>query len=108
MSTPEWDEDAPLVGELRFPKGELILVYPGIGQTNPLGLKSIISESIVLEFELDKEPEFKIGIKKIQINMEIITIKEIALFNIFCIKSSPLLYCYSSIWNFLLAPRSLY
>ena len=32
------------VGELRFPNGELILLYPGIGQTNPFGLIARISE----------------------------------------------------------------
>lgn len=31
------------VGELRFPKGELILLYPGIGQTKPFGLTAKIS-----------------------------------------------------------------
>ena len=32
------------VGELRFPNGELILLYPGIGQTKPFGLTAKISE----------------------------------------------------------------
>ena len=66
ISIPEWEEEAPLVGETRFPKYELILVYPGIGQTKPLGLKSMISESIVFEF--DKELELRTGIKKIEIS----------------------------------------
>lgn len=43
ISIPECDDEAPEVGEILFPKGELILVYPGIGHMNPLGLKAIIS-----------------------------------------------------------------
>ena len=49
MSIPECDDEAPDVGDLRFPKYELILVYPGIGQTKPSGLVSIISEYSLLE-----------------------------------------------------------
>ena len=72
MSIPEWDEEAPDVGEFLFPKGELILVQPGIGQTKPLGFVNIISESN--EFEFEKESLFENGIKKIQIK-RIIKIK---------------------------------
>lgn len=54
-----------MVGETRVPKGELILVYPGIGQTKPFGLKAIISESNV---ELEKEFELRVGIKNMVIN----------------------------------------
>lgn len=79
MSTPEWEEEAPLVGELRFPKYELILVYPGIGQTNPLGFISIISESKFSEF--DSELELITGIKKIVMNnvIEITIIIEVCI-----------------------------
>ena len=36
MSIPEWDEDAPDVGEVLFPKGEVMLWFPGRGQLNRL------------------------------------------------------------------------
>ena len=61
ISTPECEEDAPDVGDLRFPKYELILVYPGIGQTKPSGLVSITSEYSLLEYE--SPFELIIGIK---------------------------------------------
>lgn len=34
MSIPEWDEDAPDVGEVLFPNGEVMLWFPGSGQLN--------------------------------------------------------------------------
>ena len=84
ISIPEWEEEAPLVGEVRFPKGELILVYPGIGHTKPLGFVAIISESKFSEF--DNDLELIIGIKNILINNEIKMIKIIVIRNIFGIK----------------------
>ena len=56
-----------LVGETRLPKYELICVYPGIGHTKPLGLKSIISESR----ELDCEKLPMVGIKNTEIKIVI-------------------------------------
>lgn len=53
-----------------MPKGELILVYPGIGQTKPLGFVEIISP------EIELEEESIVGIKNIEIkNVRIIRIK---------------------------------
>ena len=63
MSIPEWEEDAPEVGDFLLPKYELILVYPGIGQTKPSGLIEIISEGSIF----GKSEELT-GIKKIEIN----------------------------------------
>lgn len=34
MSIPEWNDDAPVVGDVRKPKGDVILWFPGIGQKN--------------------------------------------------------------------------
>lgn len=64
-----------------MPKGELILVYPGIGQTKPFGFISIISESRFSE--LDNDLELITGIKNILINNEIKIIKMIVIRNIF-------------------------
>jgi len=63
ISIPECEEEAPPVGDILLPKGELILVYPGIGHTKPSGFKSIISELIkLLELEISN-----VGIKKVHI-----------------------------------------
>lgn len=32
ISIPEWYVDAPVVGEVRFPNGEVIFLFPGSGQ----------------------------------------------------------------------------
>lgn len=59
---PLWNVEAPAVGAFLLPKNELILVYPGAGQTKPLGLNTII-------FPSDDEKLFisnTTGIKKIQ------------------------------------------
>lgn len=63
ISIPEWEEEAPEVGDFLLPKYELILVYPGIGQTKPFGLIDIISDVSILG-----KLEELTGIKKIEIN----------------------------------------
>ena len=63
MSIPECEVEAPAVGDFLLPKYELILVYPWIGQTKPLGLIDIISDVSILG-----KLEELIGIKKIEIN----------------------------------------
>ena len=56
-----------------MPKNELMRVWPGSGHTKPLGLKSIISESFGREKEYASES--MIGIKNMQIKINIIKIK---------------------------------
>ena len=68
ISIPEWELEAPDVGAFRFPKNELMRVYPGKGQTNPSGLKSIISEFI----SVFKSAELEyIGMKNMHIKIVI-------------------------------------
>lgn len=89
ISIPVCEEAAPAVGALRFPKGELIFVYPGIGQTNPSGLKSIISES---KPKFENELEFMTGMKNIDIKIKIMIIDKYEKFKSLWIKSPPILW----------------
>ena len=56
ISIPLWKEDANLVGEFLFPKGELIFVLPGTGQIKlPLvDFEIFKDESICSKSELDE------------------------------------------------------
>lgn len=50
MSIPECELEAPDVGDVLFPNGELILLYPGNGQTKPPGLVCNISVGFSIDF----------------------------------------------------------
>ena len=47
MSTPEWKVEAPDVGAFRLPKGDVIVVQPGVGHGKALSAMMVENEEII-------------------------------------------------------------
>ena len=61
MSSPEWYDEAPPVGDFLGPKGEVMFLFPGSGQLNLFGLKGWMVFEIVLFVYFNVKIDMKIS-----------------------------------------------
>lgn len=61
MSSPEWYDEAPPVGDFLGPKGEVMFLFPGSGQLNLFGLKGWMVFEIMLFVYFNVKIDMKIS-----------------------------------------------